>query len=559
MSDIPKLNHAHISATLGWLGRGFDVFGSFDLDNSAKDELFDSEKVKSHEEKFGSQYYIIPSYISLASDPDTNSKIKVFQSREAMQRHLAVEAGLQVSYRGLFSGQFSAAYQKDVSVTQEYNYAYTKQFTRFGIATMDGEYKYLKNSVQERINQLPDQFSQENAHVFFQFFEKYGAFYIKKIILGGSATVYVSIAKSTSDTKEDIKASLKASYNGFFVKGSVSADVKHSSSYQNYQKNSEANMITYGGDSAKATTFMGLAQNYYFSPQPDNGTVEAFKAWEASISESPAITHFDVEGIWNLCGAKSSAVKAAWHAWYSQRRPKLTMTSVCSHNNTARPTITIDNMDLTPSQGSEHNCGIQAIILDPSKDITKPEAVRLNQFFSYYPFPMGQDSSSSDFWHMFEELSHSLSNTLQPNDIVILCSYNIQGIGSGEGSLFAEVLDKLGIAKERVIYNGTRGVNEEIPILDNIAVSGSLNYMDKAAQFMLVGQYQETPEAGSAVAYYWDVMGLPDGEPVEAKMSVLFYTSDVKGGNYSIGDGEILKEPDTGFIWLEGDTLPGKN
>ncbi|MEO0472886.1 MAG: MAC/perforin domain-containing protein, partial [Bacteroidota bacterium] len=449
----------------------------------------------------------------------------VFKSREEVQHQLAVQAGVKASYMGLFSGQFSVAYDQENQSSQEFDYGYVNTFNQLGFITLSTDEKYLSAEFVRSKNALPASFDPTNPTPFFEFFRSFGAYYVSKVILGTSSQFYVAVNKTSQLSTKSISASMEASYKGFFVSGSISASVKNSESWKKFASNASVNLLYQGGDAAKAEEFAYIVNAEF--PNPTEKSVQAYNAWAETHDTDPAAIDFSVNGIWNLCGAKRQAVLDAWKAYYRLRRPKVVLSGSSISDvptSFAPPSIKLDQESFVPDTRPEHFRGMQAVVLDASQPITNTSAIRLNKYYSYAPWAEF-DWTFNKMWH---EMGEDLMNMYQDGDIVLLASFNIEAYSgpAGQGSgVFIELLKSIGSASSNPFMTGNQG---------GCTTGGE-------GIFLLAGQYGSPAE--TAIGFVFTETG--GNHKSSASLQFLLYPDDSHGG-YVMGDGKILSAPESG-------------
>jgi hypothetical protein len=131
---------------------------------------------------------------------------------------------------------------------------------------------------------VPAPFRHSERKHYTKFFERFGTHYVKRVWVGGKATLAFTVEKSSELNKSDIQAGLKASMAGFGG-GSVNAsDQRHR---ERLQQNSECTVFGTGGDEFKLAALSSLDE-------------EKYNEWIATIKENPQVIEFEAVGIWTL-------------------------------------------------------------------------------------------------------------------------------------------------------------------------------------------------------------------------------------------------------------------
>src|SRR6185436_9666300 len=123
-------------------------------------------------------------------------------------------------------------------------------------------------------------------------------------------------------------------YDGLFVSGSASAEMRDKQKWSSYQENRRTSAVVKGGDRTKAAKIA--------KPSVDNfesfaATKKAFDEWVQSISSNPALIDFSLKGIWDVCGSKRSVVESAFREYGRNMRPLVLLQRECVKVYTAKP------------------------------------------------------------------------------------------------------------------------------------------------------------------------------------------------------------------------------
>lgn len=132
--------------------------------------------------------------------------------------------------------------------------------------------------------EVPTPFDHKHRRVYDRFFERFGTHYIKRAWVGGKAMLAFTVAKSSTMSKDEIKAGLQASEVGL---GSVSASTSQKQAKQRLKRNSECTVFGKGEDELKLATLSSLDEARY-------------NEWVATIRDNPQVIEFEACGIWSL-------------------------------------------------------------------------------------------------------------------------------------------------------------------------------------------------------------------------------------------------------------------
>ncbi|MEM7130901.1 MAG: hemopexin repeat-containing protein [Chloroflexota bacterium] len=129
-------------------------------------------------------------------------------------------------------------------------------------------------------------FDHDNRKHYEAFFDRFGTHYVKRVWVGGKATVAFSIAKSSQMTKAEIQAGIQASY-GLGAKADAGTSLNESESREKLQSNSEGTVFGKGGDELRLAALSSLDQQRY-------------NEWLVTIKDNPQVIELEVAGIWTL-------------------------------------------------------------------------------------------------------------------------------------------------------------------------------------------------------------------------------------------------------------------
>lgn len=130
------------------------------------------------------------------------------------------------------------------------------------------------------------QFDHDNRKYYETFFERFGTHYVKRVWVGGKATVAFTVAKSSQMTKEEIHTGIQASYNPSTTT-KIGVNIESSANQEKLQKNSECTVFGKGGDELLLAALSSLDQDRY-------------NEWLVTVKTNPQVIELEVAGIWTL-------------------------------------------------------------------------------------------------------------------------------------------------------------------------------------------------------------------------------------------------------------------
>ena len=131
---------------------------------------------------------------------------------------------------------------------------------------------------------IPTPYDPSQRRAYERFFERFGTHYVKRVWVGGKATLAFIVTKSSDMSKDDIKAGIKASMAGM---GGASSNASSQSAKEKLQNNSECTVLGKGGDELMLATLSSLDEARY-------------NQWLVTIKDNPQVIQFDASGIWTL-------------------------------------------------------------------------------------------------------------------------------------------------------------------------------------------------------------------------------------------------------------------
>lgn len=145
---------------------------------------------------------------------------------------------------------------------------------------------------------IPTPYDPAQRRAYQRFFDRFGTHYIKRVWVGGKAMLAFTVTKSTSLSKEDIKAGLKSSLS---VAGGTTTNASSNTAKEKLQNNSECTVFGKGGDELKLATLSSLDEAHY-------------NEWLSTIKDNPQVIEFDACGIWTLIedDEKAKALQKAY-------------------------------------------------------------------------------------------------------------------------------------------------------------------------------------------------------------------------------------------------------
>lgn len=250
-----------------------------------KDVLFERANERVYQSKETGQGYRVPQGYEVNDSPPMPSaqalnQMLIEESWERFEKQTSLDIGLAVGSVP-FSVDVNASQTGHLRVEDDAYYALRSSFiplwtiylpdaSRFSDAVFDLD--------------VPIPYDRGHRRTYERFFERFGTHYVKRVWVGGKATLAFTIAKSSRMTKDDIKSALQASQLGVGHVGS--ATEKHEAK-ERLQRNSECTVFGKGGDELKLAALSSQDEGQYAE-------------WLSTIKENPQVIEFEVCGIWSL-------------------------------------------------------------------------------------------------------------------------------------------------------------------------------------------------------------------------------------------------------------------
>jgi hypothetical protein len=264
------------------VGRG--IYLRPQLPFELKNILFQRGNEQPYFSKETNETYLVPEGYEINDSPpmpatQALNQVKIEESWERFEKQTSLDASCAVS-NAPFSVNVNASQTSQLRVDEDAYYALRNSFIPLWTVYIADTRKFLQ--LPEKLN-IPTPYSHTHRKVYEQFFEQYGTHYIKRVWVGGKATLAFIIVKSSNISKEEIQAGLKASQ----MVASTEVNASQQQSKEKLQNNSQCTVFGKGGDELKLAALSSLDEAHY-------------NEWLATINENPQVIEFDACGIWTL-------------------------------------------------------------------------------------------------------------------------------------------------------------------------------------------------------------------------------------------------------------------
>ena len=215
------------------------------------------------------------------------NQVLIEESYDRFSKQTALDTNLSVG-SGAFSLNATASQTSQMRTSEESYYALRSSFIPLWSVYLSG-YKNVINDLNEY--PIPHPFKHENRSKYDRFFEHFGSHYIKRVWIGGKAVLFLTIAKSSGMTKDEIQAGLKASYGPV---GKGEANAKMDASREKLSTSSQCSVAGKGGDEVLLAALSTLDESKY-------------NDWLKTIRDNPQTIEMEAAGIWTLIEDQNKA------------------------------------------------------------------------------------------------------------------------------------------------------------------------------------------------------------------------------------------------------------
>ncbi|KAG7091265.1 hypothetical protein E1B28_010315 [Marasmius oreades] len=283
------------------LGYSLDLLTVTPLDIKAVDQsikkafkIFDYDPDEhTREVKTGDETFQVPKTIGVSTDiSNFQGSFVTYHSGSEASSKFETDASLSIRYLAV-SGGASASYATEKSFRQQNQYAFYAMNADLYSASLRDYINYINEEVLlKRIAKLPRPFDgnhPEHEKKYCDFFASVRTHVINYCTYGARCQMSVWASNTESEVNNHFAASVTASYNGVFARGSFDASVKKESHYKNFTELKQAQVTAQGGD---------LNLGTYFIMHPDS--MDAYDAWGKTTATYPNVTSFSTVEIWSL-------------------------------------------------------------------------------------------------------------------------------------------------------------------------------------------------------------------------------------------------------------------
>ena len=285
------------------LGYGFDVFGRYS-DSSKTRPLFNMV----YDGKQTYNDYLVPQNVNVDNKRHNYGNSTYVDSRKKIEEHFSANLKVSAKY-GFFSGQFEASYSMTNKSDVSYQFGIVESFSQqYALDLKDRSENALADWVKNDpdYQNIPDKFTDSNRLLFFRFFDKYGVYYMPRVIVGSRLYYSSQVKKEYKYSSVDAEAKLKLEYKAIF---SASAESKATWNQvgEEWASRREVKVDAVGGSNEMLNVLMpGFGTNHE----------TAYSAWLKSAEEKPAVIDFELRSIAEIFSAgKAVAVEEAINAY----------------------------------------------------------------------------------------------------------------------------------------------------------------------------------------------------------------------------------------------------
>lgn len=254
--------------------------------------LFRRESWRSYPSKETGETYDIPDGYEINDSPpmpasQALNQVRVEESWERFEKSTSLDVSAAAG-NGPVSVDVNASQSSQLRSEEDSYYAVRNSFIPlWSIYIPDGQ-GFIDSDFDLEI---PVPYDPKHRRAYARFFERFGTHYIRRVWVGGKATLAFTVAKSSSMSVDDIKAGIKASLVGT---GSASVNTSSKTAKERLANNSECTVFGKGGDELMLATLSSLDE-------------ERYNQWLVTIKDNPQVIEFDAVGIWTLVDDEQQA------------------------------------------------------------------------------------------------------------------------------------------------------------------------------------------------------------------------------------------------------------
>lgn len=404
-----------------FLGMSFNTYETYDSD-SGMDLLFTTNWTSDTwtDPESGITYLLPENAAFDSSVTSSEGELHYYQDRSTFEESFSSKAKISASY-GNFSGQFSASYNSTTKKDDEYQYSMVQTTSRFWRLTMEDQSEnaladYVKDDPD--FQDLPDTYNSDTREAFFRFLDKYGAYYVVSVTVGGRLYYSASVEKSYQYSSEEIDAKFKAEYKAVFTSVGAEASAEWKKAGEEWAENRLVTVAALGGNSDLLNV---LAPDYGDSFSAD------FATWNESTRSLPGIVDLTLKSMANLfSGDKAEAMREAIKDWEGSKVVAESKTETCS--------ISVSQKLVLPAAGGNDTLGFQLAAID-RENLTTAFAESYSQEYAFAETPAYaralediEPFRSEDYWIVFTTWGQ-LGYTFPPPDFYDF----LVDCGAGEG------------------------------------------------------------------------------------------------------------------------------
>jgi hypothetical protein len=285
------------------LGYGFDVFGRYS-DSSKTRPLFNIV----YDGKQTYNEYLVPQNVNVDNKRHNYGNATYVDSRKKIEEHFSANLKVSAKY-GFFSGQFEASYSMTNKSDVNYQFGIVESFSQqYALDLKDRSENALADWVKNDpdYQNVPDKFTDSNRLLFFRFFDKYGVYYMPRVVVGSRLYYSSQIKKEYKYSSVDAEAKLKLEYKAIFS-ASMESKATWNQLGEEWASRREVKVDAIGGSNEMLNVLMpGFGTNHE----------TAYSAWLKSAEDKPAVIDFDLRPISEIfSSAKAVAVEEAMNAY----------------------------------------------------------------------------------------------------------------------------------------------------------------------------------------------------------------------------------------------------
>lgn len=255
--------------------------------------LFPHTNIRSFKSKETGECYGVPEGYEVNDSPpmpahQALNQLMIEESFDRFESQLKLDASLAVG-NSLFSIDASASQAKQLRTSEDAYYALRSSFIPLWSVYLTDTTNVPADTFD--LSDVPAPFDHDARKKYDAFFDRYGTHFVKRAWIGGKANLAFTVLKSSSMSKTEIQAGIKASF-GTSARGGANSSLQEAK--EKLQSNAECTVWGKGGHELNLAALSSFDEVRY-------------NEWLATIKDNPQVIELEVGGIWTLLRDREKA------------------------------------------------------------------------------------------------------------------------------------------------------------------------------------------------------------------------------------------------------------